>query len=293
MLIKEINSPFEKKRIITYGCNKNKVVYHYVTVQRVTNFLYKSKTEIISWGNDECRLFICFDGYPGLDIGSYGHINEKTVDELWQYCIVSGLDTPENYIRMLDNRAMQRRHIGNCQIELAKYIDPQKADQYVVVKKSIQEEQERRYAEKQAQCLAEQLEKERLAKLKKKEDRALLLGWGDGMSDLRLGQVLSVLMVKYRYDGVEKTRLRHIIDCISEGWIPKRLENVVSYYGSKWDLKESKPKTEYHLILPNKDGSFFYIITKTEFDFAEYLYKRRDEKHNENQQSCAPETSTS
>lgn len=291
MLIKDIYSPFEKKRIITYGCNKNKVVYHYVTVQRVTNFLYKSKTEISSRGNDECELYICFDGYPGLDIGSYSHINEKTADELWQSCIDSGFDTPESYIRMLDNRAQQRRHIGNCQIELARYIEPQKAEQYIAIKKSIQEEWECRQAEKQAQYFAEQTEKERLAKQKKEKDRALLLGWGDGMSDLRLGQVLSVLSAKFRYDGEVKTRLRHVIDCISDGWIPKRRENVVSCYGSRWDVKESQPKTEYRLSC--KDGNFSYIVTKTEFDFAEYLYKRKDKKYNENQQSCTPKTNAS
>ena len=279
MLIKDINSPFEKKRIITYGCDNNKAVYHYVPLQQIINCLYKSKTEILSCGFDECRLYICFPGYPGLDIGSFSHINGKTVEDLWRFCVDSGLDTPENFIRMLDSRVQERQYIGNCQIELAKYIDSQKIERYVAVKKSIKKDWEHRQAELQAKYLAEQAEKERLIKQKKEEERALLLGWGDRMSDLHLGRVLSVLSVKFCYDGVVKTRLQHVIDCIAEGWIPKRRESVVSYYGNKWDRKASKPKTVYCLIRSHGEKSFSYAITKTEFEFATYLKEKTDEIH--------------
>lgn len=275
MLIKEIDRPFEKRRIITYGCDGNKVVYRQIPLQQVRNCLYKSRTEIVSWGYDSCRLYICFPGYPGLDVGSYSHLDDKTVDEVWQSCACSGLDTPESFIRMLDGRAQERQYIGAAQIELAGYIDPQKAEQYLAVKKSVLEERERRRAERQAEYLAQQAEKERLAKQKKEDERASLLGWGDGMSDLRLGQVLAVLSAKFRYDGAVKTRRQHVIDCIAEGWKPERRENVVSYYGSKWDRKESKPRTEYRLILPKGANTFSYTVTKTEYDFALYLYNER------------------
>jgi hypothetical protein len=42
----------------------------------------------------------------------------------------------------------------------------------------------------------------------------------------------------------------------------------VTYYGSRWDVKESKPKTEYRLV---DDSNSYYKITKTEFDFTNYL----------------------
>lgn len=260
MLVKGINSPFEKKRIITYGCDGNKAVYHYIPLQQVVRCLYKSKTEIVSGGYDECRLYICFPGYPGLDIGSFSHINNKTVEELWQSCVDSGLDTPENFIRMLDGRAQERQHMGNCQIELAKYMDQQKAEQYIAVKKSIQEEREHRQAEKQAKYLAE---KERLARQEKEARRASLLGWGDTLPELQLTRVLDVLSKEYRYNGVVKTRLQHVIDCIAGGYRPEFREK----------------QKEYRLVLPQENCCLSYAITKTEYDFAAYLYNRREKQY--------------
>lgn len=43
-------------------------------------------------------------------------------------------------------------------------------------------------------------------------------------------------------------------------------------YGSKWEPKQSKPKTEYGL---SKDG-YIYKVSKTEYDFAVYLTEHKE-----------------
>lgn len=61
------------------------------------------------------------------------------------------------------------------------------------------------------------------------------------------------------------------VTCFSkDGWIPKKREGVTTWYGSKWEPKESKPKTVYSL---DKDH-LCYTISKTEFDFAEFLVSK-------------------
>ena len=99
------------------------------------------------------------------------------------------------------------------------------------------------------------------------------------MSELQLGKVLDILSVRYRYDGVVKTRLQHIIDSIAAGYRPHRLDNVVSYYGSRWDRKETKPKTVYRIVLKQDECDLSYRITKTEYDFATYLVQKQEESH--------------
>ena len=73
-----------------------------------------------------------------------------------------------------------------------------------------------------------------------------------------------------RVDGKVITRRQFIIDSINDGWVPQKEEGVTSWYGSRWNPKESKPRTEYQLY---KDG-YVYKISKTEYDFAVYLTER-------------------
>lgn len=63
------------------------------------------------------------------------------------------------------------------------------------------------------------------------------------------------------------TKREFVISRMKDGWTPTKKEGVVSYYGSRWDVKESKPRTEYRLAKEN----LTYRISKTEFNFASYL----------------------
>jgi hypothetical protein len=119
---------------------------------------------------------------------------------------------------------------------------------------------------------AELEEKERLKQeevlAEKNARRAEFYGWADSFTNIRFGKIYETMSKSYRYDGVIMTRLQFVIAKIKEGFYPKQKDNVVTYYGSRWDVKESKPKTEYRLV---DDSNSYYKITKTEFDFTNYL----------------------
>ena len=68
-----------------------------------------------------------------------------------------------------------------------------------------------------------------------------------------------------------KSRKDFIIDTLAEGGKAEQKDGVISYYGSKWDRKQSKPKTEYRLY--TAEGSY-YTITKIEYDFACYMMQK-------------------
>ena len=143
------------------------------------------------------------------------------------------------------------------------------------VKEGIKQKQIQEEAEKHAKIEAEQRKKEEEARAeaerKKAEKVAFLCGHADGKTQIQTERIFDVLSKKYIYDGKLKTRKDFIIDTLSEGGKAEQKDGVISYYGSKWDRKQSKPKTEYRLY--TAEGSY-YTITKIEYDFACFMMQK-------------------
>lgn len=135
------------------------------------------------------------------------------------------------------------------------------------------EKAERAEAEKRA-------EEERKQKQAEAEERRhrhaekmdFLLGYAEGRTQIQVERIYNILAKVQSYaEGGKityKSRRDFIKDIIAEGGKIEQRDGVVSYYGSKWDPKQSKPKTEYRLY--GTDNSY-YAITKTEYDFGKYL----------------------
>ena len=139
-----------------------------------------------------------------------------------------------------------------------------------IKQKQIAEETEKAeiYRQKQKQkAKAEAEEKER----QKAEKMDFLQGYGEGKTQIQIERLFDILSKKYIYDGKLKTRRDFIIDTLSEGGKAEQKNGVISYYGSKWNKKQSKPKTEYRLY--TAEGSF-YTVTKIEYDFACYMMQK-------------------
>ena len=128
MKLKELNTPFEKKRMLAYGRDGNTAVRRYIEVQRITGNLYKSRTEIVGWGYEQCRLYLFFPGCPaGLDLGHLSFFGERTVEDMEQDYTANGLDSPEHFIETTDRQAADGGFIGNTLIEFVKGWSPKKA----------------------------------------------------------------------------------------------------------------------------------------------------------------------
>ena len=102
-----------------------------------------------------------------------------------------------------------------------------------------------------------------------------LQGYGEGKTQIQIERIYDVLSKIQGYREGEKVKYKSrrdfIIDTLSEGGKAEQKDGVISYYGSKWDRKQSKPKTEYRLY--TAEGSY-YAITKIEFDFACYMMQK-------------------
>ena len=166
----------------------------------------------------------------------------------------------------IKNDALYLLKVHGCTETLSKALE---------VKEGIKAKQIQEEAEKHAKIEAEQRKKEEEARAeaerKKAEKVAFLCGYADGKTQIQTERIFDVLSKKYIYDGKLKTRKDFIIDTLSEGGKAEQKDGIVSYYGSKWDRKQSKPKTEYRLY--TADGRY-YTITKIEYDFACYMMQK-------------------
>lgn len=269
MTLAELDTPFERHRIIRYGSDGNKVVHHWYEMQHITASLYKGRERTNEYGEAVYDTFLLF---AGRDSGLlYEHqmkhpewyTPEKCLESLIRY----GYDTLENFLLGLDRCVEENCHIGNAQIEFVRQFDPQRADRYAQHREKRLKAQEQRHLELLAQRKAEEQEQEERRKAEDLADRAKLLGWADEMTPMKFGRVKTVLDTLTRVDGKIMSRRDFVIRMVQDGWLPSQKDGVVSYYGSRWELKESKPKTEYRLC----KGGFLYKISKTEYDFALYL----------------------
>ena len=151
------------------------------------------------------------------------------------------------------------------------------------VKDGIKQKQIQEEAEKHAKIEAEQRKKEEEARAeaerKKAEKVAFLCGYADGKTQIQIERIYNVLSKYQNYvdewtgSGKLKyiSRKDFIINVLSEGGKAERKDGIISYYGSRWNPKQSKPKTEYRLYIAN--GSY-YTITKIEYDFAVYMMEK-------------------
>lgn len=170
----------------------------------------------------------------------------------------------------IKNDALYLLKVHGCTETLSKALE---------VKEGIRAKQIQAETEKHAKFEAEQRKKEDEARAeaerKKAEKVAFLCGYADGKTQIQIERIFDVLskIKGYSDNGkVEyKSRKDFIIDTLSEGGKAEQKDGVISYYGSKWDRKQSKPKTEYRLY--TAEGSY-YTITKIEYDFAVFMMQK-------------------
>ena len=272
--LEQLDTPYERRRVIEYGVDGNKVVRHWHDVQHIAGPLYKSKEEKNKYGEQEMDLYLFFEGGKDGLLYQYNmrHPEQYTPEKMMEEIERVGYDTLEHFLTTFDQSVVEGKFIGAAVIEFVRQFDTERGNRYAQHRLDYiarQEEKHRRLAAERAEKAAQ---KEAQRKAAEQAARAKYLGWADQMTAMRFGKVSSVLDVLIRVDGKVMTKREFVISQMKDGWTPTKKEGVVSYYGSRWDVRESKPRTEYRL----KRGNLTYVINKTEFDFADYLATHAD-----------------
>lgn len=273
MTLDKITTPFERRRVIEYGKDGNKVVHHWYEVQQVDGAIYKTRNFPDENGAPQFKLCIFFEGIQnGLRWQWMAHPDRYSVEQIMDAAKRDCVDSMATLLADLFGRIEAGKFIGNSQIEFVRQFDPTAADRFAKHRENYyakkKEDERRRRQEREAEEAAEKARQQAELKVVK----AKYFGWADTMSPLRFGKVDAVLGSLVRCGGKVMTRREFVIQAVKDGWMPERENGVTSWYGSKWEPKQSKPKTEYLLVKENSS----YKVSKTEFDFATHIVKHKE-----------------
>lgn len=53
-----LDTPYERRRVIEYGAGSNKVVHHWYEAQHIAGPLYKGREEKTQYGEIECDIYL-------------------------------------------------------------------------------------------------------------------------------------------------------------------------------------------------------------------------------------------
>lgn len=277
------NSAKVTKEVITYKADGNGIktvkkellslaeVYHDNSI----NGLFADATEPENNG-----IIIYKDFSPCLEVAKVW--NTPTAEQMQKALqnYNSKMETFSDFENMIKKSVVEGQYIKNDALYLLKVHGCNETlSKALEVKEGIKVKQIQAEAEKHAKFETEQRKKEEEARAeaehKKAEKVAFLCGYADGKTQIQIERIFDVLskIKGYSDNGrVEyKSRKDFIIDTLSEGGKAEQKDGVISYYGSKWDRKQSKPKTEYRLY--TAEGSY-YTITKIEYDFAVFMMQK-------------------
>lgn len=271
MTLDKLTTPFERRRVIEYGADGNKVVHHWYEVQRVTDTIYKTRDFPDEYGAMQFKLYVFFEGIQnGLRWQWMAHPEYYTVEQMADAAKRDHVDSMVSLMADLSGRVEAGKFIGNAQIEFVRQFDPTAADRFAKHREDYYANKEKEERQRQMERQAEEEAEKARERAKLEAAKAQYLGWADSMSFMRFGKVDGVLGSLIRCDGKLMTRREFVIQAVKDGWIPERREGVTSWYRGK----ETKPRTEHRLSKEN----LCYMVSKTEYDFAMYIVEHKEVK---------------
>lgn len=124
MELRDLTTPFEKRRVIMYAPDGNTVVYHWREMQKIEGNIYRGPSLAPELGTmDSCELYCYFsDRNIGLSIGSC--YTSKLVADLMEWAEDEGVLSSEAFIDRVKAKVQGTQHIMLTWVEMLKYIEP-------------------------------------------------------------------------------------------------------------------------------------------------------------------------
>ena len=134
--LEQLDTPYERRRVIEYGVDGNKVVRHWHDVQHIAGPLYKSKEEKNKYGEQEMDLYLFFEGGKDGLLYQYSmrHLEQYTPEKMMEEIERVGYDTLEHFLTTFDQSVVEGKFIGAAVIEFVRQFDTERG------KKKIRED---------------------------------------------------------------------------------------------------------------------------------------------------------
>ena len=273
MTLDKLTTPFERRRVIEYGSDGNKMVRHWYDVQQVDGTIYKTRDFPDEQGVPQFKLCIFFEGvHDGLRWQWMSHPDWYTVEKIRDAAKRDHVDTMTTLMVDLFGRIEAGNFIGNAQIEFVRQFDLTAANWFAEHRENFYAKKEEAERQKQAERQAEEDAEKARQQAELEKVKAKYFGWADTMTPVRFGKARAKLEGFIRSEGKIMQLREFVVSLVKDGWTPEKDEVVTTWYGSRWDRKESKPKTVYKLCKNN----LCYAVSKTEYDFALYLVEQKE-----------------
>ena len=153
MKLNELDTIFEKKRIITYNTNQTKAVYHNKDVRHIVDNIYCGKSSSDGY-NEYCDIYMI---YPEIPVGIWaGSVRDSySVEEVKETVVRAKIDTVENFLDSIKNRVKISDHIRFTEIELMKYIQPNMEHELWESRRIFAENREKKLKEREKKIAEE------------------------------------------------------------------------------------------------------------------------------------------
>lgn len=268
MTLADFTTEYERRSAISYskadGCT---AVRNFYDVQHIVGPLYKEREVKNEWGEDESSLFLFFPNVKDGFLWQYKmrNLSRYTPEKMLEEIVRFKMDTPGNFEQYLEKAMDEGRFVGNAMIRFIRQWNPVLADRCVTYREDYLRRRAEQEAVRQQEYEAEEARKkaEQEAELQAEKDK--YLGWADDMTPMKFGKVKARMESLVRVNGEVMPKREFIISLLKKGYTPQLRENVVSW--NKRTGEQNKPKTEHRMT----DGERFYVVSKTEFDFAMYI----------------------
>lgn len=154
--IKNMDTPFEKRRVIMYNTEGTKAVYHNKMLQRLYGALYAGQPEGDGYGNAYVSLFMCYDGSPvGICVD---RVNDGyLIGEVVHRICANHLDNMEGFLNNLKEAASENRHIQLTAIEFVKQVAPEMESALWESRKKYAEESAKKNEERRRKAKEEEM----------------------------------------------------------------------------------------------------------------------------------------
>lgn len=268
MTLADFTTEYERRSAISYskadGCT---AVRNFYDVQHIVGPLYKEREVKNEWGEDEGSLFLFFPNVKDGFLWQYKmrNLSRYTPEKMLEEIVRFKMDTPENFEQYLEKAMDEGHFVGNAMIRFVRQWNPVLADRCATYREDYLHRRAEQEAVRQQEYEAEEARKKAEQEAEFQAEKDKYLGWADDMTPMKFGKVKARMESLVRVDGKVMPKREFIIALLKKGYTPQLRENVVSW--NKRTGERNKPKTEHRMT----DGELFYVVSKTEFDFAMYI----------------------
>ena len=165
--LEQLDTPYERRRVIEYGVDGNKVVRHWHDVQHIAGPLYKSKEEKNKYGEQEMDLYLFFEGGKDGLLYQYSmrHLEQYTPEKMMEEIERVGYDTLEHFLTTFDQSVVEGNSLVLRSLSLSDSLIQSEETDMLSTGWTISPDKRRNTAVWQRNALRRRLKKRRSGKL--------------------------------------------------------------------------------------------------------------------------------